>query len=482
MPSLSDLPEELLARIIDVLDLDPPSVANARNEPSLSFVHSNDSRLKNLASTSSQLRRIALPVLFKYVRFDIVKEWNNTIQKRGFRPEDLGPIHLFMEVVDDPNIDDLRRLLKAQDLDEDNSESPSTFEYKLSIYEGALQAPLLRFLKDNDLTSNVSSLLVFVNEGDLGESASDFLLSRYSGDRLISNLWSSLFTHIEPSRIAILAPLGRLACLTSCYFDGRFLDSFPDSYYQFLELHQDPLQLGKALPFHRADQWRIPANMRFAPASILRLRHWSKAGLNEGSFLGVYGTWDFFERGAPTRIKSMLNCLFPATFAEMRPCSDSMYTAHGLRRIDNFTYTAIFPFVKHVRGYADAQWHRFHHVRHLSVQFAPTRTDQSRILDDADRIGRAELPDCWSSVRRAYHQIGLRLLTNLTGSEPALRVLDCEDYSLEGLREDLDAAFSAMDSEMLHSGWEKNGKTWTRKVERLELGETAARIQQLDPR
>ncbi|KAJ9619860.1 hypothetical protein H2203_008133 [Taxawa tesnikishii (nom. ined.)] len=229
----------------------------------------------------------------------------------------------------------------------------------------------------------------------------------------------------------------------------------PSHRYQFLELQQDTELYGGKVPGYDSSHgtWNIARDSRIAPSSLFRVRHWATVGYNEGSFLSAYGTYDFFEHGAPTSIQSLLNVLFPATPGAMKLRPGDKYTSHGLFRIKNFSYTAIFP-------------------SRTTLQVAPSKQDQW-ILDDPQRVGKAVLSDCWAAVHRAYSNIATRLLTNimtnLTGAPPAVETFECEDYEIEAYRPELQSAFGVLDPDDLESTWQIEGKMWRKIPERQKI-------------
>lgn len=444
---LTSLPEEILLRIVGALDTDPPSVRRARHEPSKHLVDADTETgtpLRNLSSTCRKLRRIALPALFRCARFDLVKEW--VLAKQ--------------------------RVLTWQGIGSHGGKAPDG----PTILGDEVERSFLEFVKASSLEKRIESFLIFVDEDVEPGQNTDPLSPVYGGKQFSASLWGPLFEVIEPQRIAILATLGRLSTLSNCHVGGRYIEGFPDSRYQFLELQQDTELYGGKVPGYDSSHgtWNIARDSRIAPSSLFRVRHWATVGYNEGSFLSAYGTYDFFEHGAPTSIQSLLNVLFPATPGAMKLRPGDKYTSHGLFRIKNFSYTAIFPFPNHVRGTNDftRSLHRLHLVKHVSLQVAPSKQDQW-ILDDPQRVGKAVLSDCWAAVHRAYSNIATRLLTNimtnLTGAPPAVETFECEDYEIEAYRPELQSAFGVLDPDDLESTWQIEGKMWRKIPERQKI-------------
>ena len=70
--SIYNLPEEILSSIVSLLDIDPPSIVHASEVPSAALWQTLERPdLKNLSLVCQDWRRIAFPILFKYVKLDL---------------------------------------------------------------------------------------------------------------------------------------------------------------------------------------------------------------------------------------------------------------------------------------------------------------------------------------------------------------------------------------------------------------------------
>lgn len=162
--------------------------------------------------------------------------------------------------------------------------------------------------------------------------------------------------------------------------------------------------------------------------SILNLRPWTHLALNEGSFLKAYGTYEYFERGPPSLIYSIKNCI-----ADPKESSWGHFSLECLRSL---TYTAILPFASHL-DFDDF----LPHIDELDLQLAPT--PDSNILNDKSRVGKAELEDCWQEFFSAYRDITLLFRTHhiLPDGTPKLKKFVCRDMAHRPLRDELDESF-----------------------------------------
>jgi len=70
--SIYDLPEEVLISIVSYFDVDPPSIVHASEVPSTALWQILEHPdLKNFSLVCQDWRRIAFPILFKYVKIDL---------------------------------------------------------------------------------------------------------------------------------------------------------------------------------------------------------------------------------------------------------------------------------------------------------------------------------------------------------------------------------------------------------------------------
>ena len=172
----------------------------------------------------------------------------------------------------------------------------------------------------------------------------------------------------------------------------------------------------------------------FAESSLMYLRPWSHVSLNEGSFLKAYGTYEFFERGPPSLVYSIKECLTP-----QRQLASLLMGGSPLPALRSFTYTAIFPFSNHA-DFIDM----LPHLEELDVQYAPD--PQSGILDDKARTGKAELSDCWQELVSAYHDLAVTISTFRMSEArfPKLKKFICRDLRIPALKEELDEIFTPL--------------------------------------
>lgn len=211
--------------------------------------------------------------------------------------------------------------------------------------------------------------------------------------------------------------------------------------YHILEFRLGGARNHKTLPreFGYEDLCSIPSvHPGFADSCLLNLLPWTHIGLNEGSFLKAYGTYEFFERGPPSLVYSIGQTLTTRKQRRIWP-EIAAPTERFPSSLRSFTYTGIFPFSNH----ADFRI-ILPYLEELDVQFAPD--PQSGILDDKERTGKAELQDCWQELVSAYHDIAMTIGTFQMGRFrfPKLKKFICRDVKILALQEDLDEIFTPL--------------------------------------
>ena len=326
----------------------------------------------------------------------------------------------------------------------------------------------LKFVKHNNLASKVESFML-VTESMLSGKLHRFPHLTTDRDwryRCAAAFWQHLMSILDPGRVVILASSSR-SCLPRQLRDRhvrrlelrrRFVESSAlpylhpgylltlsslllDMAFHVLDLRLDaashpasPL-LGKAVDYSTLDHTprRYPG---IAGSSILSLRPWHHITVNEGAFLKAYGTYEYFERGPPSLIYSIKDCLTPRPTYSASVQRLSQSPLASLRKL---TYIAIFPFAHHM-DFREL----LPQLEELDLQLAPTSSVHGRsILNDPHRVGKAELQDCWSELVASYQNLVGQLATyRITERNmPRLERLLCRDMERATLHRELDEVF-----------------------------------------
>ncbi len=169
----------------------------------------------------------------------------------------------------------------------------------------------------------------------------------------------------------------------------------------------------------------------FSNSSIIALRPWTHLSLNDGSFLKAYGTYEYFEHGPPSLIASISQCF---QISHRLQTTMALESTASLSRLRSFTYTGIFPFSHHVNF--DGMLSR---LEELDVRFAPDV--ESGLLDDKERIGRAQLQDCWQELMDAHLRLANALRTYDGAENCTVKKFTCGDFRIAGIAEELDDTY-----------------------------------------
>ena len=254
--------------------------------------------------------------------------------------------------------------------------------------------------------------------------------------REAQSFWSTLLPLVPRlRRLAILASPRILANLL--YAEIEMLDAWA------FDMPLKAIQIQKQ-PQCTYDDFRgsRPTNYRFGilnrhPTSILDPHNWLSVSTNEGSSLKSYSTYEYFHKTPPSVSESL---------------STYIFLAHNFGSLRHLSYTAIFPFANRLRYFHDHLLNSWNHLHSLRLQLAPLPA--SKLTEDPERVGKAQLSDCWLEVERVYHHLarGLGLmLRNQSTFAKGFRQIESLDYvHYDLIREDLNKALAPLKE----IGWE----------------------------
>nr|OQO19078.1 hypothetical protein B0A51_12438 [Rachicladosporium sp. CCFEE 5018] len=438
MASLASLPEELQLAILNHLDAPAPSSSNLHDEPSIALSYSPDQALKAVTLTAKSWRRLALPLLFRHVRFQVSSstlplddpgaEQSSAYSGAALDVQSLGHAQSSRHAGQDSISSDL---CKAPDK-----------LHGTSRFEDSVQ-DLLDFLEKNALSESVNSFLLSIERQYTSDRAREryYRWNQPSHSGIDATLWRRLLSKIDPCTISIVAPPINLAYLTSCYVNTSGDWAFTDMDYHVLQLSRPDISsrmtMGASQPTPEA-------------ASLFGLRPWTHISLNEGSFLRAYGSYEFFERGPPSLTTSVARSLSGAVPSPLLP-HDAYLSLPILSELKSFTYTAIFPFANHAQFAS-----MFKQIEEITLQFAPDVS--TGILSDKARVGKAELADCWQELYTAYSEL-VKVVRTTESPSPyevndtqwgiakpdlAIKKITVRDFAIKAIREDLEEIFAPL--------------------------------------
>ncbi|KXT10692.1 hypothetical protein AC579_5059 [Pseudocercospora musae] len=429
------LPEELLLAIFEQLEMPAPSDTKARLEPNLSLTSGTDLTYKSTSRVCNRWRRIVLPLLFRHsrIQLDAVPrpEWQNRDSFNSSRSHDALPgafdafeVAKCIKIHPPPH--------HGRSLGEASLHWARQFHHILEDY--------LAFIATNNLSHSIQSFILLTDRmlPDFNDRYPHRLAAtqdhRY---RAAALLWQRLYSTIKPQTIKVLAPPPELVILTNCAIDlfGEWASS--DMGFHLLTLGVETPILLHPSATSTEPNYIPPQYPSVAPSSILKLQPWSHLSLNEGSFLKVYGTYEYFLHGPPSLIYSIIPAINSIPSTQLR---------HGhptnLTSLKSFTYTAILPFATHL----DLRT-LIPHLDELDIQLAPDPSEQEKIFGDEERVGNASPEEFWEEFFAAYDILIRPFRTfniNPNDGTPKLKKFVCRDVVISALREELDEEFTPL--------------------------------------
>ncbi|KAI8931890.1 hypothetical protein NX059_010794 [Plenodomus lindquistii] len=454
---MNSLPNELLIQIASQLDLDPPSITKFRHEPTPQLTISDAIPLKCLSQVSRRWRKIVLPILFRYSRIalDPEPQWvpvdARLIDSMQGQLTKLSN-HEFMIYTKlrskfksstafafEENFDDLLiNLCRIQDGDEFLKAVPRILwlPHLPKSFVG-----FTRFVSQYTLKHHIKSVVVYTNqEYELRHvSTADAPLAR-----AVNEIWSQVFSHLDPARFVVAAPPTTMAGLLDTQMQSA------DAWAFDMKTHY--IELLRSEPSQNEHETR---NCRPWDSALIHRRPWYHLSYNEGSSITAYSTYEYHLKQSP----KMLYLTLLRLAKETQPCCN----------ITSFDFTGIFPFATNVTNLIRAL-HRIPTIRKIGIQLAPG--PENDLLSDRKRMGRAQSTDFWLEWRESYKVLAsyLGVFDFVDGAE--FSSLDCESGQMAvEVRECM---------EMLRkrgTGWREDGTgRWVRDHrldEEVVLGEAA---------
>lgn len=247
--TFQDLPEEIVLNILSHVASSPPSKSLRHQVPSASLFTSSDkeSPLKRASNVCRAWRRIAFPVLFRYVRIDVDK------------------------------------LLQEEEEDEEGIHDKTFFKWaKIHELNGITNSIVL--YARQCLTSTRDAKEMYIDRRNSGVG----ILSNWERC-IVSNVYTSLFPRLlhalEPHRLLVAAPPRTFAQMLA--YNIKMHDAWAfDIPYQALEVSLNT-------ETRRKSQIRVdshPPDPLQPEDHLLNIRKWDKVSYSGGSCLNAYGT------------------------------------------------------------------------------------------------------------------------------------------------------------------------------------------------
>lgn len=388
--TLHALPNELLIQIASQLDIEAPSVARFAHEPSSELTSSKSTPLKDLSQVSRRWREIVIPILFRYTRvlLETTQQWvpldARLIESMQGQLSTLSN-HEFMIYTKmrsklksssafafDQSFDDiLINLCRIQEDDEFLKAFPS----KLWLPHLSKDfTEFCRIVSRYKLKQHIKSVVVHT---DIEYRLHHVSTANAPLARAVAEMWTQIFSCLEPTRVVVAAPPATLAGL----LDTQMLSS--DTWAFDMKMHY--IELAQPSPScleHMSSSCR-PWN-----TALIHRRPWSHLGYNEGSSISAYSTYEYHLKQSP----KMLYLILMRLAKEVEACCN----------ITSFSFTGVFPFATNVTSIIRAL-HRIPTLRNVTFRLAPG--PENNLLSQPDRLGRAQSGDFWLEWTESYKVI-----------------------------------------------------------------------------
>ncbi|CBX96677.1 hypothetical protein LEMA_P109420.1 [Plenodomus lingam JN3] len=388
--TMDSLPNEILIQVASHLDINPPSISKFRHEPTPQLTISDAIPLKCLSQVSRRWRKIVLPILFRYCRIGLDPEpqWVpvdarlvDSMQGQLTRLSN----HEFMIYTRmrskfksssasayEENFDDLLiNLCRIQDGDEFLKSAPRILwlPHLPKSFAG-----FERFVQQHMLKYHIKGVVVHTNQEYVLRhvSTSDAPLSR-----AVNEIWSQVFSLLEPARLVVAAPPSALATLLDTQIECSNPWTFAMKTH-YIELRQpDPTPLE-----------HMTTKCRPWDSALIHKRPWYHLGYNEGSSIAANGLYDSNVQQSPNML-----CLTLVRLArETQPCC----------AITSVEFTGVFPFAINITKVLHAL-HRIPTLKKGSIQIAPG--PENDLLSNRRRMYRAQTTDLWLEWRESYKMV-----------------------------------------------------------------------------
>ena len=331
--AIEDLPNEVLDNIFYFLDSPAPSASKLHDEPIFELTSSATSPLKSSSLVSKRWRSAALHLLFKHACLTVMSG-------------ELTPRPIMNDEVE----------------------------------------PLLNFLQERKLSIWVQSFTLCICDKKVADTTNGaYKLDDFSG------FWTTIFNTIDPHTITISAPAQALGSLTNCCVYAEDAWAFAVSYHTLqlsrttpVEPATPPLQSrqGTAERMPQASCSRISLN---SASKLFDVRPWTSILLNEGSFIKIYSSYEYFLKHPPSILPDLVGTDLPSKKPLLPPT------------IRDFSYIALFPTSPHFQLLT----RHFPRLDRLYVQLVPRATD----WDDREKMGHADTRDMWMERNSCYFSL-----------------------------------------------------------------------------
>ncbi|KAF2220792.1 hypothetical protein BDZ85DRAFT_265760 [Elsinoe ampelina] len=295
--------------------------------------------------------------------------------------------------------------------------------FRLAINDAAESLTQLPHRSENQSEGpiRIDSLAIEIDELLVSNSQALRNPARHSTDIItMFGFWRRIFEAVDPTRLAIVAPVSILGYLITTIPNMSDEWAFKDMSTQMLELSQSPDR-----PYLKKAP-ENPKNAAWDTEYLFNARPWKELQLMEGSMLQAYGIYEYFHRQPPTILQGLI-----------LPRSE---------HLESMRLHCLFPFSSHVD---ELHVLSLTHYKHLHFHFSPC--PNMSVLDDSSVVGKADMADCWREMEQIYQMLCRHLLS--AGEVANLVEFSTGDYAVESIRRILEEGFLAVAAQ----GWSATG-------------------------
>ncbi|KAL9091651.1 MAG: hypothetical protein Q9165_004727 [Trypethelium subeluteriae] len=303
--------------------------------------------------------------------------------------------------------------------------------------------------KDPQKIFHAEDFIAFLSNPALRNwTTSLFVCARDTTDSVIETPSDGFWETILP----LMPRLQRISILASPEAIGHLIDIEIVMYDAWaFDMPLQAIMLEQAAGSGYDETKDLPDSRRFPSAmwrnGVLDPRKWTKLSVNEASSLKAYGTYEYFHKHPPSISRGL---------------KDYFRVAPDFQTLTHITFVAIFP-LPSVVGRFLARFSKLRLALHsLSVQLAPLPA--SRLLEDPERVGTAQLGDCWLELGESYRFLGEVITKQAARKGSRFRVFTSLDWGhYELFQEELSDSLSEQFAEY---EWKTAGDgVWTRPDE-----------------
>ncbi|KPM35052.1 hypothetical protein AK830_g11516 [Neonectria ditissima] len=249
-------------------------------------------------------------------------------------------------------------------------------------------------------------------------------------------LWCTIFGQLDPLRITLISSADIISSLLSRSVDLTNEWAF-NSQYHIVSLSRASRSFldGEGASASTSTCSLLPSERQGTiggptPSDLFSIRDWTSLLVNEGSFVPVYSTYEFFHYSAPTLLPVILNS------------SDSSFN-HLRRTLHTFSYIGIFPLSRHIQNVVLRYCPP---VEHFYLQIMPSDPNFWQSND----LAHVDITDLWLESDTAYSLVMPDVFDrNVKSRWEKLQVFESGDTSME------EAWMMAMQHAQVHglNGW-----------------------------